>query len=136
MIRALRMMNFRHAAALVVIGWYLIMPPFYRATSFIIFRITMRLEPDEAIRFTASSFNPFRTLEVHAHAPIGEWSIESRYDSATACEDAKIEEQANSGWRFEKSTTSETSTDIYFRLQSLREHESKCIATDDPRLAK
>jgi hypothetical protein len=116
----------RHAAALVLVGWYLMMPPFYRVSG-LIFKSRVRLEPDEASKFMEDPFNPFQTLEVYSQAPIGDWSIESSYDLADTCEAAKIKDQGDSGWP-------EKREDIYLRLQSLRQHESKCVASDDPRL--
>jgi hypothetical protein len=121
------MMMFSHSRWFVLLGWYLMMPPFYEVSG-IIFKSSVRLEPDEASQFIENPLNPFRTLEVHPQAPLSDWTIESSYDSAAECETVKLDKQANSGW------PPEEPTDIYLKLRSLREHESTCVSTDDPRL--
>jgi hypothetical protein len=40
-------MKIRHAAALAIVGWYLVMPPYYEMSG-LIFSRSVRLEPDEA----------------------------------------------------------------------------------------
>ena len=52
------MRNLRYAAALVLVGWYLMLPP-------------IKLEPNPYINFGA---------------PLSQWFIESNYDSTTTCE--------------------------------------------------
>ena len=52
-------MNLRHAAALALVGWYLMVPPLDRQS------------PDE--------FN--------ADAPLGHWQTIGSYDTASECED-------------------------------------------------
>jgi hypothetical protein len=52
------MKKLRYAAALVQVGWYLILPP-------------IRLEPNPHVNFDA---------------PLSQWFIESNYDSTAACE--------------------------------------------------
>jgi hypothetical protein len=56
-------MNPRHAAALAVVGWYLMLPPFVKG-------------PDGARR-------------VDSKAPLAQWSIDKSFESRDACEQAK-----------------------------------------------
>jgi hypothetical protein len=61
-------MNLRRTAALVLVGWYLMVPP------------------------AKSS----KTLEADFNAPLGQWSILRSFDAADACEKAKADFQKKS----------------------------------------
>jgi hypothetical protein len=62
----------RHAAALALVGWYLLCPP-------------MRFDHPE---------NPSDLPRIFLNAPLAEWDIQGSYDSAQKCESAKVEFQA------------------------------------------
>jgi len=64
----------RHAAAVALVGWYLICPP-------------LRFEHPE---------NPSDTGKVLLDAPISEWVVQGSFDSAADCEQAKSEFRAQS----------------------------------------
>jgi hypothetical protein len=121
-------MRWSHAAVLALVGVVFDGPPFCEVYGFII-TTSVRLDPGDAAKFIENPLNSFRSLEVHRQAPFGEWSVESSYDSSAACEEARTAERAKSGW------PSEEPEDIYLRLQSIRQYDSTCIATDDLRLA-
>jgi hypothetical protein len=99
-------MNLRHAAALSLVGWYLLQPP--------------RSAPG---KFDAS-------------APLSKWEQDSTHDSSAACEQAKlamvyVSEMLLTSLR--KSSESEhTRANVQFILR--RYFAARCIATDDPRL--
>ena len=60
-------MNPRHAAALALVGWYLMVPP------------------------TSSKLTPDGGHYPNPSAPISEWNLHSSYDSAKECEKAADE---------------------------------------------
>jgi hypothetical protein len=96
----------RHAAALAIVGWYLLMPP-----------ITM--EGDKA--------------NVDGSVPLSQWDRGDRvYDTESACEEmrAKLSAIAEShkNW-IGRSGSVAAANDRYVLLTNQR-----CIATDDPRL--
>jgi hypothetical protein len=63
-------MTLRHAAALAVIGWYLMMPPPYW-----------------------SKTNP-------RNAPLRQWTVFGRYDTAQECSDERTKMIRVQSWRF------------------------------------
>jgi len=55
--------NFRHAAALALVGWYLMVPPHLTDTTF------------------------------DSKAPLSEWSVYAAFDTAVACDGAQASEE-------------------------------------------
>ena len=94
-------MKLRHVAALALVGWYLLCPP-------------MRFDHLE---------NPSDRPRIFLNAPLAEWDIQGRYDSAQECESAKVEFQAQR--RFG------TIPDL---VAAQRLNMAACIATADSRL--
>jgi hypothetical protein len=99
-------MNPRHAAALALVGWYLMSPP---------------LSPDGK--------------RVVGYAPLSEWQIGESFDSAAECEQAlsdgikanrKLAEEVGNC----RPVPGTTCDDVLLHDAAL----AKCIATDDPRL--
>jgi len=60
-------MNIRHAAALVLVGWVLMLPPF---------------------------IENHRPPEVNLNAPLAKWSIDGSFHTAQDCESAKLANEA------------------------------------------
>ncbi len=58
-------MKFRHAAALALVGWYLMVPPLSRTVPF----------------------------EVDGQAPLREWAVTQAFDKAKDCEDYRFQAQ-------------------------------------------
>ncbi len=91
--------NSRYAAALALVGWYLIMPPIRSAD-------TAHPIPD-------------------SDAPLSKWTTEGTFDSAVACN------------RYLSSLLmAANSNTLPIAESKLQVENAKCIATDDPRLAK
>jgi hypothetical protein len=99
-------MNLRHAAALALVGWYLMQP-------------TVFIKPGH------QSFDNWG-------AEISEWTIFSSYDSAQQCEKAKTHLYNNSASKINPSDD----PDGTFRASDHASHYATCIATDDPRLKR
>jgi hypothetical protein len=102
-------MNRRHAAALALVGWYLMTPPLDTGNL-----------PDD-------------------HAPISSWRNEQSFDSAQDCEQGKItvfENRIEGLKKLEKMQTRPAPELFEQVLRWTREvfAASKCIGTDDPRL--
>jgi hypothetical protein len=97
--------NFRHAASLALVGWYLMAPP-------------QSLDMSGVSRANAKTEVPKRVNEyakLVAATPLSLWKTKNFFDTAEECKHQKnLDGEADSAdWPFEK-----------------------CIATDDPRLAK
>ena len=90
-------MKLRHAAALALIGWYLMAPPIY---------------------------TPAYTVDL---APISAWDIIGSFNTASDCTDilTKLKKQRPGNPHSKKQKALRRRTD-----------NSRCIATDDPRLKK
>jgi hypothetical protein len=100
----------RHAAALALVGWYLMVPP------------------DSTVPHSVDSA-----------APISRWSIITNFESADTCKQALTELQNKNGdpakldatgrlRRFQKRQPADPA------LARARVDHTACIATDDPRL--
>ena len=88
-------MNFRHAAALALAGWYLMGPPFVNGRA-------------------------------DLKASLSRWTTLGSYDSAEQCEeDRQALQRAGSAWH-------RPDPDLSAKAMTLM----RCVASDDPRLAK
>ena len=103
-------MSLRHAAALALVGWYLMTPPLNS------------IEPLSPPRFGFSWKTPN-----HASPPLKTWDIRHRYDKAQDCSNAK-HQQVQSAIKGQDSNLP--------LLTRLALAVAKCITSDDPRLAK
>ncbi len=100
-------MKFHHAAALALVGWYLMVPP--------------------------ALDDPKRPkLLIDVNAPISEWSAQEPFDTAQECKQArdagKQEFYRSDFWKKAKERTRIDS------IKLLQKSEAACIASDDPRL--
>jgi hypothetical protein len=93
----------RHAAALVLVGWYLMMPPPYGPKT-----------------------NP-------GAAPLGQWTVFGRYDSARECSDERTKMIRVQSMAL-LSDLVEGVSDANLPSLSLDFKHAQCIASDDPRL--
>ncbi len=104
-------MTLRHAAALAIVGWYLMAPPFAQDGK-----------------------------SVLKDAPLPDWGIIGSFDSATACEGGRKYMRAyvnNANLQAQARKQVEKRGHISKqRLGEERTTASKCIGSDDPRLAK
>ena len=114
-------MNPRHAAALALVGWYLISPPVFE---------NKKTGDEKILR----------------EAPLAHWDVRDSFDTAAECrrlrddnsaaalkrskkEDAQIDAQVDAEMKWEKGATRKaTQTDVSVEMMA------KCIASDDPRL--
>ncbi len=125
-------MKLHHAAALALVGWYLMTPPW-----------GFRTDPRLGVPM----------WDVDTHAPISKWEIVDAYDSVERCKDALnwLGERARRRWieqekklsdeQLDKIQGSNTPlqdsslSDARLELRLFSEYDAgKCIATDDPRL--
>jgi hypothetical protein len=93
----------RHAAALVLVGWYLMMPPPYGPKT-----------------------NP-------GAAPLGQWTVFGRYDSARECSDERTKMIRVQSMAL-LSDLVEGVSDANRPSLSLDFKHAQCIASDDPSL--
>ena len=115
-------MNFRHAAALALVGWYLMVPP-----------------PGPPRSAGANTAPPNHT------APLNQWTIRNSYDSAQACEAAKKTDLDTATTNMDKQhhlaeqrqgLWPDNFSNQEFLVADQFEYatEALCISTDDPRL--
>jgi hypothetical protein len=104
--------NLRHAVALGLVGWYLMMPP---------------MEPP----YGPKDSDPFPW---QSHAPLPLWQIHEVFDTAAECKAAeeKLEDHGIHLWNY--AAIVKHHVDKKIAEQSVREQNAICIATDDPRL--
>ncbi len=103
------MRTIRHAAALALIGWYLIMPPQISTTT-----------------------------NVDAHAPLGTWETWSSYDSAAECE-AQLERLKAGAAKRAENHVRRSDPNLNFGQKLMDNqiiYGARCIASDDPRLTR
>jgi hypothetical protein len=101
-------MRIWHAAALALMGWYLMIPPMHKG-------------PNGTIDFP------------EARAPIIQWQVVDSYDSADSCR-AGSAAHLDKIKAFMAQTQSPTLTDAIKKAAILQEVQAQCIATNDPRL--
>lgn len=107
-------MTFRQAVALALVGWYLMIPPPRFASSWLCSG-AIRLNSD----FLADKYKCFtpEMLAPDLNAPLSRWHDQLSYEKLSDCSDAVAALQQA------------------YKLDE-PEHSAKCIASDDPRLAK
>ena len=105
-------MNIRHGAALALVGWYLMMPPF------------IRVGPDPR--------DPSRDRVVpDSDAPLRKWFWSGSFDSVDACQRSQEKEIAEMQTRSLAQPVPPAEID---RNVEMAFREARCIASDDPRL--
>ena len=102
-------MNPRHAAALALVGWYLITPP--------------------------DCNRPTDRLNCQSHFSLGSWQIVDVFDTAADCKAAQEQksERASDEWNGYHGKTDTKAFAKIARDVSEADH-ALCIASDDPRL--
>jgi hypothetical protein len=106
-------MNLRHAAALALVGWYLMVPP---------------LTEDGHPARLSGPISPDSVWGVEFKAPLSKWELNGTYNSASQCN----EERETRSERIRKETHwPEGSRSWAFGEDFI---DSQCIASDDPRL--
>jgi hypothetical protein len=90
-------MKLRHAAALALLGWYLVVPP------------------------------PLDSSGPDLHAPLSHWNQAQAFDTAAQCETQLVQLRKTISAERPRAQLDEAD-------QAMK--SAKCIATDDPRLAK
>ena len=105
-------MKFRHAAALALVGWYLMVPPWESCNG----------------AFSGGPCNP---------SPLVKWRIVESYDSLSKCEEVKagwIEKGKMYLAESEVRNRSRTSRMGIDAVDATRDMSAMCVASDDPRL--
>ena len=104
-------MNLRHAAALALVGWYLMMPP-------------VNTEGGKAF--------------VDLHASVQRWTRTGDFDSFADCDKAREKTQQNVQTAEERGLENAARMDANPPDQDLAEYEAarqmKCVSKDDPRI--
>lgn len=100
-------MTFRYAAALTLVGWYLMVPP------------PMPFKKGQPDR--------------NSNAPLSTWDIEASFDTAAECQ-ARLDDLANEGTAASIRTLNETHDQQQATLVYENWTDGRCISTDDPRL--
>ena len=103
-------MKLRHAAALALVGWYLMVPPI-------------------VVRTLGNMIG----MDADQSAPLSQWTIFRSYDTASSCmaeRDARMK-----AFGHDPVTAPSDSSDLRGKLYSSALNRSaQCISTDDPRL--
>jgi hypothetical protein len=98
-------MNYRHAAALVLLGWYLLVPS---------------INPYGGADPGDGGGQPCKV----EYDELGAWRLEDSFDSADSCRSAKNN-------LAKKPATSSNRFDV---CEAIARRAARCIASDDPRL--
>jgi hypothetical protein len=115
------MMNLRHGAALVLVGWYLMVPPIVRMP-----HGSRNLLTGKPIHGLMLGWTDEETSGALSH-----WQIVGSYDTAVECETGMATLSHHS---FIPGGLTSTEQKQYEQLQPLQIEKALCIATDDPRL--
>jgi hypothetical protein len=98
-------MNLRHAAALALVGWYLMLPP----------------------------MNSWRGLPwIERNAPLSKWKQSAAFNSAKDCEVARGKHETDLGLAVKSNMAREH--EVGRNPSAPIDDGALCIATDDPRL--
>jgi hypothetical protein len=114
----------RDAAALALVGWYLMMPPMERSWT------------NDMLSWLSPSMWPIK-FECNYEAPISRWKQWESYESLDACKAGldKAEEEEKTNLSNIKSFLQEPKElDDYDKESIFCAGLSRCIASDDPRL--
>jgi hypothetical protein len=98
-------MNSHHAAALALVGWYLILPPYVKGEG------------------------------VHISAPFSEWEIVASFDTAEECRPQRDTYQKIKPWEEPETKNIDPTTQAEAKaVWEQQVAKAICIASDDPRL--
>jgi hypothetical protein len=136
--------NLRHATALTLVGWYLMVPP--------------KPSPEDAPTFAEGTSEADKNAADDAWlakestplvtAPLNQWSIVGSFDNAAQCSSelayinspegvSKISPQTHKPGETEKERLAvDLANSLNARIYELAAKDAECVATDDPRLAK
>ena len=104
-------MNLRHAAALALVGWYLMIPP---------------------VEFKGTATIP-KSVFVASNAPFSEWEMSGSFDTAKECEAARPAIGTPSDFRHQSADDAAAKIRMS-AIVAFAKRYAQCIATDDPRL--
>jgi hypothetical protein len=102
----------RHAVALALVGWYLMMPP---------------LRPPQSIRWSEGKFQ----VDTLTPAPLSQWTIVDSFDSARECRESHLKLLND---RLVKLDHDRIMNSVKGYIQIEQAYNAKCVASDDPRL--
>lgn len=110
-------MDPRHAAALALVSWYLMVPPLSK--------------PPAALATNIDAINAYN--RVPQRVPLSQWSLFESFDSADECRAFKDAAYANKEYQF-KAGKRVNFDDVVKGYDHYAGVWGECIATDDPRL--
>ena len=102
-------MHLRHAAALALVGWYLMWPP-------------LRVTWLDWLKGSSSE-------SLQKYAPLSEWSVHKAFSSPAECNAAQAAEVQDTMNDLQKDQSNDQ-----LKIPAESAIYSQCIATDDPRL--
>ena len=109
-------MKLRRAAALALVGWYLMVPPSMRETNWLC-GASLTASVSHELFGTGDEKECAEWAKMaNTNAPLSEWHETSPFETLNACEEARGRFMA--------------------LPPSLPEHAAQCVASDDPRLAR
>jgi hypothetical protein len=109
-------MKLRHAAALALVGWYLMVPPSKREMNWLCgASLTASVSHELFGTGDEKEYAEWAKM-VDTNARLSEWHEMSPFETLKACEEARGRFMALPAY--------------------LPEHAAQCVASDDPRLAK
>ena len=104
-------MSLRHATALALVGWYLMMPPMLGG-------------------------NPpiYETPRPDLNAPLGSWLVAEVFDTAAQCNEALATDREVPPNLDVRKLTAKQFAEIQNSKKGLWASSDRCVASDDPRL--
>jgi hypothetical protein len=105
----------RHAAAIALVGWYLMVPPTF------------------VYPIRGNVLDPNSRVVVNLNAPLAWWFNWGEYDSRSVCETRRVK-MIQQDAKLEKNLTMKPPNEIE-GIAEMDQH-ALCVATDDPRLTK
>ena len=101
-------MKLRHTAALVWLGWYLMIPP--------------------------DIPRPYDSIHWRSRVPIADWTVVGTFDSGVTCKEA-LEKTVRKARQKEQSDSPSVRIPDHLKFVAIK-NNAACIPTGDPRLAK
>jgi hypothetical protein len=111
-------MNFRHAAALALVGWYLMVPP--------------PQSPPAALATNIDAINAYRRMP--QRLPLSQWNMIESFDSDEDCRACELAASKEKEYDFPKRSTKIDMNAVAAGYSHYAGVWGRCIASDDPRL--
>jgi len=107
-------MNLSHAAALALVGWYLMVPPTF------------------VYPINGNVLDPNSRVQVNLNAPLAWWFNFGEYDSRSSCETVRAREIQRDA-KLEENFLKTKPPNELIGIEEM-DKNARCVASDDPRL--